>query len=104
MSTSITNLTNVLRNGHVRIMPNGRELFGTVIRAGKMNKTVTVRVSRYSFNYKAKVWLGIGRNFHAHDEENFCQTGDKVVIRTNPVPFSKIKTYYVRNIILATAR
>ena len=55
MSTSITNLTNVLRNGHVRIMPNGRELFGTVIRAGKMNKTVTVRVSRYSFNYKAKV-------------------------------------------------
>ena len=42
MSSSITNWANPLRNGFVKIAPNGREVYGTVIRAGLNQKTVTV--------------------------------------------------------------
>lgn len=42
MSSSIWNLTHPLRSGHVPLKHGGCELFGTVIRHGKMRKTVTV--------------------------------------------------------------
>jgi hypothetical protein len=42
--TSVWNLLNPIRNGGtgLKLLGSGRELFGTVIRSGKMNKTVTV--------------------------------------------------------------
>ena len=42
MSSSITNLADATRKGFVKLAPNGVEMFGTVIRSGRMNKTVTV--------------------------------------------------------------
>ena len=42
MASSIYNLKHPLRTGNIRLAPSGKELFGTVIRDGKMNKTVTV--------------------------------------------------------------
>ena len=42
MSTSIWNLTHPLRSGHIELKKGGSELFGTVIRHGKMKKTATV--------------------------------------------------------------
>ena len=43
MSSSIWNLTHSLRSGHVPLkIQGGCELFGTVIRHGRMRKTVTV--------------------------------------------------------------
>ena len=42
MSSSIWNLTHPLRSGHIPLKQSGGELFGTVIRHGKMKKTVTV--------------------------------------------------------------
>ena len=49
------------------------------------------------------MWQNCSRHIHAHDEENFCKSGDKVVIRRCRT-MSSIKNYYVRNIILPTAR
>lgn len=37
------NFTNPIQSGHVRLASFGKELYGTVIRAGRMKKTVTVR-------------------------------------------------------------
>ena len=42
MSLNIWNFLSPQRTGHVRLAPSGKELFGTVIRHGKMDKTVTV--------------------------------------------------------------
>ena len=42
MSASIFNLSHPLRTGNIRLAPGGKELFGTVIRHAKMDKTVTV--------------------------------------------------------------
>ena len=47
MASSIYNLRHPLRTGNIRLAPSGKELFGTVIRDGKMNKTVTVSSITY---------------------------------------------------------
>lgn len=44
MSSNIWNLTHPLRSGHVPLRPGGCEIFGTVIRQGKMKKTVSVSI------------------------------------------------------------
>lgn len=53
MSSSIWNLTHPLRSGHVKIKHSGAELFGTVIRHGRMKKTVTVSINT---NYKEPIF------------------------------------------------
>ena len=40
--SSIWNLANPLRTGSIKLLPSGRELFGTVIKHGVSDKTVTV--------------------------------------------------------------
>ena len=47
MASSIYNLRHPLRTGNIRLAPSGKEVFGTVIRDGKMNKTVTVSSITY---------------------------------------------------------
>jgi small subunit ribosomal protein S17 len=97
MST-IWNILNPIRTGHVPLAPSGRELFGTVIKSGVNQKTVTVQVDRFFFVPKLnKTFTRPGR-FQAHDEEEFCRVGDKVVIRACR-PLSKTKRYYVRNVV-----
>mmetsp|Transcript_5532 Transcript_5532/g.3893 ORF Transcript_5532/g.3893 Transcript_5532/m.3893 type:complete len:109 (+) Transcript_5532:26-352(+) len=103
MSASIYNFAHPLRKGHIRLADSGRELFGTVIKQGVNDKTVTVRVSRYGFNHKIGIWFSSTKNFHCHDEENYCRTGDKVVIRTTR-KISPIKHFYVRNIVRPAGR
>ena len=41
--------------------------------------------------------------FHCHDEDEYCRTGDKVVIRFCK-KISPIKYYYVRNVVLPIGR
>ena len=103
MSASIFNLAHPLRTGHIRLAPSGKEVFGTVTRAGRMKKTVTVRVSNYRYLKKVGIWAQSSKNFHAHDPEEFCKTGDKVVLRACG-RISPIKNYYVRNIVLPIGR
>jgi ribosomal protein S17 len=81
MSSNIWNLKHPLRTGFIKIAPNGKEKYGTVVRQGRMDKTVTVRVNSYHWNYKVGFWVTKSRNFHSHDGENYCRTGDKVIIQ-----------------------
>ena len=67
------------------------------------NLCFKVRVSNYRWNTYAKTWFQSSKNFHAHDEENFCKTGDKVVLRACR-KMSPIKHYYVRNIVKPIGR
>ena len=62
-----------------------------------------MRVSRYHFNQKINYWIHNGKNFQCHDEENFCKTGDKVVIRQCR-KLSVLKHYFVRNVVLPIGR
>ncbi len=45
----------------------------------------------------------MGKKFHCHDEEEYCRTGDKVVIRSCH-KISNSKSYFVRNIVRPTGR
>eukprot|EP00806_Schmidingerella_arcuata_P006581 Macronucleus_6996.p1 GENE.Macronucleus_6996~~Macronucleus_6996.p1 ORF type:complete len:144 (+),score=36.99 Macronucleus_6996:1-432(+) len=103
MSHNIWNLAHPQRTGNIRLAPSGKEIFGTVIRQGKMDKTVTVRASNYRWLTKVSMWTQRSKNFLVHDEENFCRTGDKVVIRSCRKMTAK-KHYYVRNIIKHVGR
>ena len=102
MSSNIWNLKHPLRTGFVKLVA-GKEKFGSVVKQGYMDKTVSVRVNSYHYNYKIGIWFTKSKLFHCHDEENYCKIGDKVVI-THGGNFSKIKHYYVRNIILPAGR
>ena len=61
-------------------------------------------VSRYHFNRKFGFWMTRNNKFHCHDEEEYCRTGDKVVIRAIGKRISPIKHYYVRNVVLSIGR
>lgn len=59
MSSSIWNLTHPLRTGHIPLKP-GAEMFGTVIRHGRMKKTVTVRNLYSSYFQRDLIIFNIG--------------------------------------------
>jgi ribosomal protein S17 len=79
--SSLWNMLSPARSGVVRIAGSGHELFGTVIKHGVVNKTVTVRVSAQNWNNKYQIFLNSHKNKLVHDELNYCVTGDKVVIK-----------------------
>ncbi len=101
--TSIWNFQEPLRLGSIRLAKAGKEKYGTVIKSGYMNKTVTVRVDQYNYNRRYKVVLRSSSKFQVHDEDNICKMGDKVVIRVCQ-PLSKLKHYYIRNIVWMVPR
>ena len=68
-----------------------------------MDKTVTVRVNSYHWNYKVGFWVTYSKNFHCQDTENYCRTGDKVIIKSCR-KLAPSKHYFVRNIVLAAGR
>ena len=52
--SSVWNLLNPIRCGgtNLKLLNSGRELFGTVVKHGKINKTVTVKKYFQIFLYK----------------------------------------------------
>lgn len=86
-----------------KILSGGKEIQGAVIKQGKMEKTVTVRAWWKTFNFRYYRYRKRGRNYQAHDEENFCRVGDVVVIKQCE-KLSPIKHYYVRNVLKQAAR
>ncbi|RPH47873.1 MAG: 30S ribosomal protein S17 [Desulfobacteraceae bacterium] len=74
-----------------------RQLVGTVV-SDKMDKTVVVRIERlvkHKFYHK---YVRRRTKFAAHDEENSCKTGDKVMI-TESRPLSKTKRWRISKIV-----
>lgn len=72
-----------------------KKLTGKVV-SDKMEKTVTVLVSRYVKHAKYKKYQKITKKYKAHDENKEFKTGDNVVIEEcNPI--SKDKQFKVLN-------
>lgn len=71
-----------------------KEKIGTVVRT-KMNKTIIITVeNRYAHPIYGKT-IKKTKRFMAHDENNTCQLGDKVVI-SETRPLSRNKRWIVK--------
>ena len=74
-----------------------RQLVGTVV-SDKMDKTVTVLVERlvkHPFYHK---YIRRRARFAAHDENNACRVGDKVLL-TGTRPLSRTKRWRVSKVM-----
>ena len=74
-----------------------RQLVGTII-SNKMDKTVVVMTERLVKHPLYKKYVRRRNKFMAHDKENACQIGDRVMI-TESRPLSKTKRWRVSRII-----
>ncbi|HMA85427.1 MAG TPA: 30S ribosomal protein S17 [Desulfosalsimonadaceae bacterium] len=74
-----------------------RQLVGTVLR-DKNDKTVTVIVDRYVIHPVYKKYLRRRAKYAAHDGQNACGVGDRVLI-TESRPLSRRKRWRVSRII-----
>ncbi|CAG0950618.1 30S ribosomal protein S17 [Geobacter sp.] len=69
-----------------------------VVVSDKMDKTVVVRVSHLVKHPVYNKYIKRSVKYKAHDEENSCKSGDRVVI-VETRPLSKDKRWRVRQII-----
>ena len=65
-----------------------------IVTSDKMDKTVTVMVTRRVKHPKYGTYVSRRKRFHAHDEANECRRGDKVRISESR-PLSKTKRWRV---------
>ena len=82
-------------------MSTRKQEFGVVV-SNKMDKTVTVRVSRLVQHRRYKKFVRRYTTYKAHDEENQCRIGDTVAI-VQTRPRSKTKRWKVHEIIQKSA-
>jgi len=68
------------------------------IESDKMDKTVVVSIVRRYRHPKYKKYLKERTRYKAHDENNECRVGDKVLIEETR-PLSKQKRWRVREIL-----
>jgi len=68
-----------------------RTIKGVVV-SNKGDKTAVVEVTTYKSHPKYKKRYKITKKFHAHDENNSANIGDKVVIKESR-PLSKLKRW-----------
>ena len=76
---------------------NKRQLLGTVV-SDKMDKTTVVSVERLVKHQLYQKYVRRRAKFSAHDENNECRIGDKVII-TESRPLSKNKKWRVSKIV-----
>jgi len=70
---------------------------GTVV-SNKMDKTIVVRVERLIHHQMYRKYIRRGNNFKAHDPQNVCQAGDRVLIEESR-PISKDKRWVVIKVL-----
>jgi small subunit ribosomal protein S17 len=70
-----------------------RLLTGRVV-SDKMDKTVTVQVTRLVKHARYHKYVSRRKNYKAHDEDNACQMDDEVVIQESR-PLSRTKRWVV---------
>lgn len=76
---------------------NRKTLIGTVV-SNKMDKTVVVQVTHREIHPKYKKFLSRREKYKAHDQNNECNVGDRVLI-TETRPLSKEKRWRVKETI-----
>ncbi|MDY0131179.1 MAG: 30S ribosomal protein S17 [Desulforegulaceae bacterium] len=74
-----------------------RQLSGYVV-SDKMDKSVTVKVQRVVRHPLYKKYIRRHKKYMAHDENNECQVGDRVLILESR-PLSKNKRWRVSRIM-----
>ena len=74
-----------------------RQLVGTVV-GNKMDKTAIVQVERLVKHRMYKKYIRRRSKFAAHDENNACQVGDRVMI-TASRPISRRKRWRISDIV-----
>ena len=72
-------------------------MVGTVV-SDKMDKSVTVRVERLIKHKLYKKYIRRRTKFAAHDENNSCGVGDKVLM-TESKPISRTKRWRISRIV-----
>ncbi len=75
-----------------------KEFMGIVISAGKMDKTIKVKVESLYKHPLYKKYVKKVKKYLVHDPENKAKENDIVVIREGR-PFSKLKRFYLAKII-----
>ena len=70
-----------------------KEFWGRVLN-DKMDKTVTVGITKFILHPRFKKYIKKTTKVYAHDENNECRYGDKVLIRETR-PLSKLKRWIV---------
>lgn len=75
-----------------------RKTLTGIVLSNKMDKTVVVRVERLVRHPKYLKTIKRRKKFKAHDENNTCQIGDKVLIEECR-PLSREKRWRVRAIL-----
>lgn len=76
---------------------NRKTRVGVVV-SDKMNKTVVVMVERMVQHPRFKKYIVRRKRFKAHDENNVCRVGDRVLIEETR-PLSRDKRWRVRKTI-----
>jgi small subunit ribosomal protein S17 len=74
-----------------------KRMVGTVV-SDKMQKTVVVQVEKLLPHKKYKKYVRVKRKYKAHDEEQKCRVGDRVVI-VETRPLSKEKRWVVKEVL-----
>jgi small subunit ribosomal protein S17 len=74
-----------------------RQVVGTIV-SNKMDRSVVVQVERLVKHPLYKKYIRRRNKYMAHDNENTCQIGDRVLI-TETRPLSKVKRWRVSRII-----
>jgi len=87
----------------MRICPMDEQKSGRKTRVGtvtsdKMDKTVVVMVERLIHHPKYRKFVRRRNKFKAHDDQNACRVGDRVLIEESR-PLSKDKRWIVVKII-----
>lgn len=70
-----------------------RRLTGEVVKT-KMDKTAVVQVTRRFAHPMYKKFVTKSKKYYAHDEQNACRDGDRVVIEATR-PLSRLKRWRV---------
>lgn len=77
---------------------NRKTLVGSVLSAGKMDKTVVVSIERLTKHPFYGKYVKRRVKYMAHDVKNECSAGDKVMI-VESRPMSKMKRWRVKEIL-----
>lgn len=69
-----------------------------IVVSNKMDKTVVVAVTRQVMHSQYGKYIRKTKKYYAHDSENACQEGDRVLI-VETRPLSKLKRWRVKEIV-----